>query len=82
MVDRPLEDFRGGIGAGPDRSGSYSQIRPSNNRLQRDRQALTWQRVALTASSAVPPPRSGAASVVVKGHLYMFGVRTANNTVP
>ena len=37
-----------------------------------DRQCLTWQRVAVR-SSAVPPPRSGAASVVVKGRLYVFG---------
>ena len=28
------------------------------------------------STSCVPPPRSGAASVVVKGRLYMFGVST------
>ena len=38
----------------------------------RDRQALTWTR--LSANGSLPPPRSGAASVVVKGRLYMFGV--------
>ena len=38
----------------------------------RDRQALTWTR--MSASGSLPPPRSGAASVVVKGRLYMFGV--------
>ena len=43
---------------------------PINN--VRDRQALTWTR--MSASGSLPPPRSGAASVVVKGRLYMFGV--------
>lgn len=38
----------------------------------RDRQALTWAR--MSAGGSLPPPRSGAASVVVKGKLYMFGV--------
>mgnify|MGYP001981058216 CR=1 FL=1 len=37
----------------------------------RDRQALTWAR--MSAGGSLPPPRSGAASVVVKGKLYMFG---------
>eukprot|EP00591_Stephanopyxis_turris_P014526 CAMPEP_0195540988 /NCGR_PEP_ID=MMETSP0794_2-20130614/50854_1 /TAXON_ID=515487 /ORGANISM="Stephanopyxis turris, Strain CCMP 815" /LENGTH=593 /DNA_ID=CAMNT_0040675071 /DNA_START=14 /DNA_END=1792 /DNA_ORIENTATION=+ len=39
----------------------------------RNRQALTWSRVVPAAGSKLPPPRSGAASVVVKGRLYMFG---------
>eukprot|EP00984_Skeletonema_dohrnii_P011099 scaffold4403_cov164-Skeletonema_dohrnii-CCMP3373.AAC.5 len=34
---------------------------------------LTWSRMALSPHSSIPPPRSGAASVVVKGRLYMFG---------
>jgi len=37
-----------------------------------DRQSLTWSRIVVSSDS-VPPPRSGAASVVVKGVLYMFG---------
>lgn len=44
---------------------------PINSNV-RDRQALTWTR--MSASGSLPPPRSGAASVVVKGRLYMFGV--------
>ena len=42
--------------------------------LANDKQHLTWSRVALPPGSVVPPRRSGAASVVVKGKLYMFGV--------
>mmetsp|Transcript_4774 Transcript_4774/g.10128 ORF Transcript_4774/g.10128 Transcript_4774/m.10128 type:complete len:613 (+) Transcript_4774:1-1839(+) len=38
-----------------------------------DQQHLTWSRVTTPPGSALPPPRSGAASVVVKGRLYMFG---------
>lgn len=34
---------------------------------------LAWSRVVLPPGSVVPPRRSGAASVVVKGKLYMFG---------
>mmetsp|Transcript_33785 Transcript_33785/g.62533 ORF Transcript_33785/g.62533 Transcript_33785/m.62533 type:complete len:627 (-) Transcript_33785:73-1953(-) len=37
----------------------------------RERQCLSWTRV--NPSGCLPPPRSGAASVVVKGRLYMFG---------
>lgn len=37
-------------------------------------QYLTWNRITLPPGSIVPPRRSGAASVVVKGKLYMFGV--------
>jgi len=36
------------------------------------RQCLTWNRVPMQNQTA-PPPRSGAASVVVKGRLYVFG---------
>ena len=39
-----------------------------------DKQHLTWSRVALPLGCVLPPRRSGAASVVVKGKLYMFGV--------
>jgi hypothetical protein len=37
-------------------------------------QYLTWNRINLPPGSIVPPRRSGAASVVVRGKLYMFGV--------
>lgn len=37
-------------------------------------QSLTWSRVVACGTDAIlPPPRSGAASVVVKGKLYIFG---------
>jgi hypothetical protein len=45
---------------------------PAANRM-RDRQSFLWSKVHLSHDSVVPPPRSGAASVVVQGKLYMFG---------
>lgn len=36
-------------------------------------QSLTWSRVVSSQEAILPPPRSGAASVVVKGKLYVFG---------
>jgi len=56
-----------GVGAGP-------VNRSSNPRFRRDKQSFKWSRVILASESILPPPRSGAASVVVKGKLYMFGV--------
>jgi hypothetical protein len=56
--------------AGPNRA----PLMASNSHDVRDKQSLTWSRVSLSPTSCVPPPRSGAASVVVKGRLYMFGV--------
>lgn len=56
------------IGAGPP---SAPQL--AANRI-RDRQSFLWSKVHLSHDSVVPPPRSGAASVVVQGKLYMFGV--------
>jgi hypothetical protein len=53
-------------------AGAPASIVP---RIQLDRQSLTWQRVPLAVISCVPPPRSGAASVIVGNKLYMFGVR-------
>lgn len=53
-------------------AGAPASIVP---RIQLDRQSLTWQRVPLAVTSCVPPPRSGAASVIVGNKLYMFGVR-------
>ncbi|KAL3760521.1 hypothetical protein ACHAWU_001856 [Discostella pseudostelligera] len=41
--------------------------------LTEDKQHLMWSRVQLPPGSVIPPRRSGAASVVVKGKLYMFG---------
>lgn len=38
---------------------------------QPSRQCLTWNRIE--QSPNIPPPRSGAASIVVKGKLYVFG---------
>ena len=67
-----------GGGGGGEHGGGADGISPaaltqrSLIRLN-DRQHLTWSRVA-PPGSVVPPRRSGAASVVVKGKLYMFGV--------
>ena len=36
-------------------------------------QALTWSHLNFIGGSKVPPSQNGAASVVVKGPLYMFG---------
>lgn len=55
--------------AGPNRP-----LVAANSRVTRDKHSLTWSRVSPSPFSCVPPPRSGAASVVVKGRLYMFGV--------
>jgi len=38
------------------------------------RPLLQWSPILPVQGSEIPPPRSGAASVVVKGRLYMFGV--------
>lgn len=43
-------------------------------RISPERQCLTWSRVHLSNSTFIPPPRSGAASVVVGKKLYVaFG---------
>ena len=57
----------------PDADGASSPAALTQRTIQ-DTQSLTWSRVTLPPGSAVPPRRSGAASVVVKGQLYMFGV--------
>jgi hypothetical protein len=59
------------IGAGP---LNVPPSRFSTPRCHKDRQCFQWSRVILSHDSIVPPPRSGAASVVVQGKLYMFGV--------
>lgn len=41
---------------------------------------LKWNHIIPGPGSSIPPPRSGAASVVVKGRLYMFGV-SARSTI-
>jgi hypothetical protein len=60
-----------GIGAGP---VNIPAARASAPRVRRDKQCFKWSRVILAHDSILPPPRSGAASVVVQGKLYMFGV--------
>ncbi|KAL7477390.1 hypothetical protein ACHAW6_003198 [Cyclotella cf. meneghiniana] len=42
-------------------------------RIRSNKQHLTWSRVTLPPNTPLPPPRSGAASVIVKSRLYMFG---------
>lgn len=59
------------IGAGP---LNVPPSRFSTPRFHKDRQCFQWSRVISSHDSIVPPPRSGAASVVVQGKLYMFGV--------
>ena len=61
------------IGAGPPSAAFQAATVPA--RLQKDRQSFMWSRVQSSYDSVLPPPRSGAASVVVQGKLYMFGVR-------
>jgi Kelch motif len=51
-------------------SGSHANYIP---RSPSDRQCLTWRRMPPSPNGILPPPRSGAASVVVKGRLYVFG---------
>lgn len=60
-----------GIGAGP---VNVAPSRISRSKSHRDRQCFKWSRVILSNDSMLPPPRSGAASVVVEGKLYIFGV--------
>ena len=56
--------------AGPEPGGGIAS--PASPKIDpRVQQALTWTRMA--PGGVLPPPRSGAASVVVKGGLYMFG---------
>jgi hypothetical protein len=58
-----------------DGSNNETQRKFPRASLNHTRQCLTWSRVATACadSSRAPPPRSGAASVVVKGRLYVFG---------
>ncbi len=64
------------IGAGPLNFPPAPILSP---RLHKDRQCFHWSRVILSPDSINPPPRSGAASVVVQGKLYMFGVSSLHN---
>lgn len=59
--------------SGDGNSRSHRQSSSNDGREQDDNSSLTWSRVTPMSGSALPPPRSGAASVVVKGRLYMFG---------
>jgi hypothetical protein len=61
-------------------AGPTNSMHP--HRIASDRQCLTWSRVTLSSASCLPPPRSGAASVVVRGKLFMFGVSTGLLTRP
>lgn len=40
---------------------------------ERSSQSQSWSKIYMPANACIPAPRSGAASVVVKGKLYMFG---------
>jgi Kelch motif len=49
-------------------------LSPSSSVRRGKGQSLTWSRIPVCGPDAlVPPPRSGAASVVVKDKLYVFG---------
>lgn len=66
----------GGRPHGDDQSaaGGRSAIVPVPRMRLEQRQCLSWSKVPLSPSSTVvPPPRSGAASVVVQRKLYLFG---------
>jgi len=56
------------IGAGPINPASTT-----DPRMKKDKHKFLWSRVHLSHDSIIPPPRSGAASVVVQGKLYVFG---------
>jgi hypothetical protein len=62
-----------GAAAPPNRGGDTISPASLIHSALNDKQHLTWSRVALPPNTPLPPPRSGAASVVVKGRLYMFG---------
>ena len=59
-------------GAGPTNNTSAALV--SSSQLMRHNQSFKWSPVRVSPESTIPPPRSGAASVVVQGKLYMFGV--------
>ena len=64
-------------GAGPPNNNNATSVVASNP-FMRDNQSFKWARVKMSPESTIPPPRSGAASVVVQGKLYMFGVSHFN----
>uniref|UniRef100_A0A7S2XIU6 BTB domain-containing protein n=1 Tax=Attheya septentrionalis TaxID=420275 RepID=A0A7S2XIU6_9STRA len=72
-MDTMQHPDEGGLGAGPARHQFRVTEHEPQSRIRRDRQALSWSRVNLNPCSAMPPQRSGAASVVVKGKLFVFG---------
>ena len=59
---------------GVDVEMEINEIGPAMPRIssQPSRECLTWSRVT-NSHGNIPPPRSGAASVVVKGKLWVFG---------
>mmetsp|Transcript_11532 Transcript_11532/g.33145 ORF Transcript_11532/g.33145 Transcript_11532/m.33145 type:complete len:629 (-) Transcript_11532:81-1967(-) len=60
-------------GAGPPVRYPRSPLQCATDRDNGQPQNFVWSKVCVHPQSAVPPPRSGAASVVVQGKLYMFG---------
>ena len=88
-VQRPSERALIRVGAGTGALGSHNHPHrhhhynhhnfngTTTTAPHQPRQCLTWSRMVTTASSQpqhqLPPPRSGAASVVVKGKLFVFG---------
>ena len=72
-----MTDFGGdnteSFAAGPPSPSTFG-VGASSIIHRRDRQSFLWSKVNLSDESILPPPRSGAASVVVQGKLYMFGV--------
>jgi Kelch motif len=64
----------GGDAAAVNAAAGIAVIVAPSSRLRLGRQCLSWSKVPVSPKSAfVPPPRSGAASVVVGGRLYVFG---------
>ena len=64
----------GGGPPGDDHSTAAGRSQPVPRMRLEQRQCLSWSKVPLSPRSAVvPPPRSGAASVVVQRKLYLFG---------
>jgi Kelch motif len=68
MADESVEQRRAARRSSHSGSGSLIPRAPPLGQ-----QCLTWSRVVTPSDAILPPPRSGAASVVVKGKLYVFG---------
>ena len=70
----PFDSTMAEIQADPESIGAGPLINPTASIApqHRDRQAFLWSRVHLSHDSINPPPRSGAASVVVQGKVSYF----------